>query len=177
MEQPEPTPDLGPFARSLLGATVTELWQLAAVSADASIVLPGILVLATNTGFVTLSYTQEGLSCRCSVRREEIRWDTEPDLPMGDPGNVEEWLALAPLEDRVNTPGLPLFVDAVTGWFGVGSYLDAFALILTGRGRSLVIMTTDDFDLRCVTRQEARQRAELVAANMDQRLIEREQRL
>lgn len=177
MEQPQPTPDLRPFARSLLGTTVTGLWQLAAVSADGMIPLPGALVLATTAGFVTLSYTQEGLSCRDSVRRDEIRWDTESGLTMGNPENGEEWLALTPFEDRIDLPGLPLFVEAVTGWFGVGSYVDAFALILTGHGRSLVIMTTDDFDLRCATHQEARQRAALVAANMKLRLIEQEQRL
>ena len=177
MEQSQPTRELSPFARSLLGATVTGLWQLTAVSTDGTIPLPGTLVLETNVGFVTLSYTQGGLSCQGPVRRAEIHWDTEPDLAMDPAGNVEEWLGLAPFEGRTNAPELPLFVEAVTGWFGVGSYLDVFALILTGRGRSLVIMTTDEFDMRCATRQEARQRAELVAANMNLRLTEQEQRL
>lgn len=77
----------------------------------------------------------------------------------------------------MNVPELPLFVDAVTGWFGVGAYLDAFAVILGSGGRSLVIMTTDDFDLRFATRQQARDRAELVAANMSLRLVEQQQRL
>ncbi|ONI91575.1 hypothetical protein ALI22I_08120 [Saccharothrix sp. ALI-22-I] len=177
MVQPQPTGELTPFTRSLLGATVTGLWQLAAVSDDGTIPLPGELALETDTGFVTLSCTQEGLSCREPVRRDEIRWDTEPDLAMDNLGDAEEWLGLVPLEDRANVPELPLFVAAVTGWFGVGSYRDAFALILTGRGRSLVVMTTSDFDLRCATRQEASQRAEQVAVNMNLRLIEREQRL
>jgi hypothetical protein len=177
VEQSQPTDELSPFAHSLLGATVTGLWHVAAVSEDGTIPLPGTLVLETKTGFVTLTYTQEGLSCRDSTRREEIRWDAEPDLEMGNPGNAEEWLDLAPLEDRLDVPELPLSVETVTGWFGVGAYLDTFALILSGRGRSLVIMTTDDFSLRCATHQEARQRATLVAANMNLRLIEQEQRL
>jgi hypothetical protein len=177
MEQPRRSDELSPFAGSLLGATVTEVWQLAAVSDDGTIALPGELVLASSTGFVSLSYVQGGLSRRESTRREEIRWDTEPDLAMGGDGTAEEWLDLVPLEDRDNVPDLPLFVEAVTGWFGVGSYLDAFALILTGGGRSLVLMTTDDFDLRCATREEAWDRAVLVAANMNLRLVEQEQRL
>jgi hypothetical protein len=177
VEQPRRTDELSPFARSLLGTAVTEIWQLAAVSADGTTPLPGVLVIATNTGFVTLSYTQEGLSCRGSARREEIRWDAEPDLVMGNDGTAEEWLDLVPYEDQDNLPELPLFVEAVTGWFGVGSYFDAFALILSGRGGSLVLMTTDDFDLRGATLQEARQRAEIVAANMNLRLIVQEQRI
>lgn len=185
MEQSQPTDPgeltppapLAPFARRLLGVTVTELWRLITVSADGTIPLLGTLVLVTNTGFVTLSYTQEGLSCRGPVRRGEILWDTEPDLAMGKSENADEWLDLAPLADQPNIPELPLFVEAVTGWFGVGSYLDAFALILAGDGRALVIMTTDEFDLQCTTRQEARQRAEQVVANMNLRLIDQELRL
>jgi hypothetical protein len=177
LEQPRRSAELSPFARSLLGATVTEVWQLAAVSDEGTIPLPGELVLESDRGFVTLSYTQGGLSCRDSVRREEVRWPTEPDLVMGYDGTAEEWLGLVPVADRDHMPELPLFVEAVTGWFGIGSYIDAFALILGGGDRSLVLMTTDDFDLRCATREEARERAVLVAANMNLRLVEQDQRL
>lgn len=177
MEQPQPTGSgeltaLAPFARRLLGVTVLELWRVTAVSADGRIPLLGTLVLETGTGFVTLQYTQDGLSCQGPLRRDEIRWNTEPDLAMGRSGGAEEWLDLVPLEDQSNVPRLPLAVAAVTGWFGVGSYLDAFALILAGGGRELVVMTTDEFDLRCAGRQEARRRAELVAANMSLDLVE-----
>lgn len=174
MEQPESVGELTPYADALLGVTVNALWRLAAVSTDGTIPLPGTLVPDTDRGFVTLSYAQEGLSCRGPVRRGEIRWDTEPALAMGA-GSAEEWLDLVPLED--SAPGLPLFVQSVTGWFGVGSYVDTFALVLSGRGRSLVVMTTDDFDLRVASYQEARHRAELVARNMNLRLVERERRL
>lgn len=176
MEQPQRSGELTPYVRALLGVTVTRLWQLATVSADGTIPLPGILVLESPAGFVTLSYAQEGLSCRGLVRREDIRWDAEPDLAMDNRGD-EEWLSLVPLEDGANVPELPLFIESVTGWFGSGAYRDVFALILTGRGRSLVIMTTDDFDLRCATREEARARADKVAANMNLVLTEQEQRL
>jgi hypothetical protein len=168
---------LAPFARRLLGVTVTGLWRLITVSTDGTIPLLGELVLETDTGFVTLSYTQEGLSCQGPVGRSEIRWATEPDLTMGRSADAEEWLDLAPLDDQPNLPALPLRVEKVTGWFGVGSYIDAFALILAGAGRTLVIMTTDEFDLRPATSQEARTRAELVAANMNLRLVDQEQRL
>jgi hypothetical protein len=167
---------LAPIARCLLGITVTRLWHLSAVSDDGVIPLPGQLVLGTDIGFVTLSYTQEGLSCRRRGRRSDVRWDTEPDLAMGRSENAEEWLELTPLEEHTHVPELPLLVEAVTGWFGTGRYLDTLALILAGGGRELVIMTTDDFDLRCTTRQVARERAELVAANMNLRLIEEESR-
>ncbi|SDJ38746.1 hypothetical protein SAMN05192558_10928 [Actinokineospora alba] len=84
-------------ARALLGVTVTGLWQLATVSADGTIPLPGTLVLESPAGFVTFSCAQEGLSCRGLVPREEIRWNTEPDLAMDSRGD-EEWLSLVPLE-------------------------------------------------------------------------------
>jgi hypothetical protein len=171
----EPDP-LVPFARRLLGVTVTGLWRLSAVSPDGSIPLLGTLVLETDTGFVTLSHTQQGLSCRGPVPRHELRWDTEPDLSMGRSEHVEEWLDLAPFDDQP-VPELPLRVAALTGWFGLGTYLDAFALILTGDGRELVVMATDELDLRRVTRQEARRRAESVAANLNLRLIDQELRL
>jgi hypothetical protein len=174
--QPRPTEALDPFARSLLGATVTGLWQMTAVSTDGTIPLPGTLALETDTGFVTLFYGQNGLLVRPPVRRDEIRWDTEPELVMGNPGNAEEWLGLTVLDDQSHVPELPLFVEALTGWFGVGSYLDTFALILDGGERSIVIMTTDDFDLRCATRQEARQRGALVGATMGLRFVEQERR-
>jgi hypothetical protein len=176
VEQPQLSGELTPYVRALLGITVTGLWQLATVSADGTIPLPGTLVLESPAGFVTLSYAQEGLFCRGLVRREDIRWNTEPDLAMDSRGD-EEWLSLVPLEDRAAVPELPLFIEVVTGWFGTGDYLDVFALILTGRGRSLVVMTTDDFDLRCATREEARTRADKVAANMNLVLTEQEQRL
>ena len=107
---------------------------------------------------------------RGPVPRDELRWDTEPELPMGNPGNAEEWLELTAPDDRIPEP--PLFVEVLTGWFGVGPYLDTFALTLGGRGRSLLIMTTADHDLRCGPHHEARHRAEVVAANMNQRLVE-----
>lgn len=87
--------------RALLGITVTRLWQLATVSADGTVPLPGILALEAPAGFVTLSYAQEGLSCRGLVRREDIRWDAEPDLAMDNPGD-EEWLTLVPLDARAD---------------------------------------------------------------------------
>jgi hypothetical protein len=164
-----------PFARRLLGATVHRLWRLVTVSTDGTIPLLGTLALETDTGFVTLSYTQGGLSCHGPLARHEIRWETEPDLAMGKAGDAEEWLDLAPFEDHPNVP--PLFVESVTGWFGVGPYVDTFALILTGRGTDLVIMTTDEFDLRRASREEARQRAELVAANMNLHMVDQERRL
>jgi hypothetical protein len=88
--------------------------------------------------------------------------------------DAEEWLDLVPLAEA---PALPLVVRSVMGWFGAGSYVDTFALILPGGGRSLVLMTTDDFDLRPASYDEARRRAEVVAGNMGLRLIEDEQRL
>ncbi|MEJ2854139.1 MULTISPECIES: hypothetical protein [unclassified Saccharothrix] len=174
MEQPQSVGELTPFARALLGVTVNAVWRLAAVSEDGAIPLPGTLVLDTDRGFVTLSYAQEGLSCRGPGRRDEIRWDTEPDLAMRGAHAAEEWLDLVPLEEA---PGLPLGVQSVAGWFGVGSYVDTFALILSGRGRSLIFMTTDDFDLRPAPYDEARRRAETVARNMGLRLVEDEQRV
>jgi hypothetical protein len=147
------------------------------VSTDGTIPLLGELVLETGTGFVTLSYTQGGLSCRGPVQRSEIRWATEPDLAVGRSADAEEWLDLAPLDDQPNLPALPLRVAKVSGSFGVGPYVDAFVLILAGAGRPLVIMTTDEFDLRPATSEEARARAELVAANMNLRLVDQEQRL
>ena len=146
--------------------TVSGQWRVVTASADGTIPLSGLLTLETDAGFVTLSYTQQGLSCRGPTRRSEIGWDTEPHLAMGRAGDVEEWLDLEPIDDR------PVLVETLTGWFGAGSYLDAFALILTGGGRDLVIATTDELDLRITTRDEARQRAETVAANMNLRLIE-----
>jgi hypothetical protein len=80
--------------------------------------------------------------------------------------SAEEWLNLEPLDER------PMLVETLTGWFGVGPYLDAFTLILTGGGRDLVIATTDEFALRIATRDAARRRAETVAANMNLRLVE-----
>lgn len=182
MEQPQPTGSgeltgadlLVPYARRLLGVSVTRLWRLVTVSPEAIIPLLGTLVLETEAGFVTLSYTQQGLSCHGPMPRSDIRWNTEPDLPMGRTPDAEEWLDLGPLEDQPAAPRLPLFVHTVTGWFGVGPYTDTFALILAGQGGELVIMTTDAFDLQSATRQEARHRAELVAANMDLRLVDQE---
>jgi hypothetical protein len=168
---------LAPFARRLLGVTVTRLWRLVTVSDDATIALLDTLVLDTEAGFVSLFYTQQGLSCQGPMPRNEIRWDTEPDLPMGRAPDAEEWLDLELLEDQPIASRLPLFVHALTGWFGVGPYTDTFALILTGQGGELVIKTTDSFDLECTTRQDARQRAELVAANMDLRIVDQELRL
>jgi hypothetical protein len=182
VEQPQPTGSgeltaLAPFAGRLLGVTVLELWQLTTVSSDGSIPLPGTLVLETGIGFITLQYSQDGLSCQGPSNRAEIRWDMEPDLAMGRSGDAEEWLDLTPWEDPSNVPELPLVVESVTGWFGVGSYLETFALILAGADRELVVMTTDEFDLRCAPRQEARQRAELIAANTSMDLVEESRRV
>ncbi|WP_433014032.1 hypothetical protein [Kribbella sp. CA-294648] len=174
MEQPQSAGELTPVARALLGVTATALWRLAAGSEDAAIPLPGTLVFETDRGFVTLSYAQKGLSCRGPMRRDEIRWDTEPDLAMRGARNTEEWLDLVPLAEA---PALPLVVQLVTGWFGVGSYVDTFALILSGGGRSLVLTTTDDFDLRPASYDDARRRAELVAGNLGLRLVEDVQRI
>lgn len=175
---------LEPYA-CLLGATVTGLWQLAAVSDDGTIPLPGTLALETGAGFVLLHYTQEGLTCRGPVPRHELRWDTEPWLPMGRSGDAEEWLELVPFE---NPPTLPLSVTAMTGWFADGPYHlplgltlfedgDTFALILSGDGDPIVIMTTLDFDLVCTDRATAWASAEEIAAAMRVRLVEQELRL
>lgn len=175
MEQPQSVGELTPLARPLLGLTVNRLWRLAAVSEGTTIPLPGTLVLDSDLGFATLSYAQEGLTCRGPSSRDGIRWDTEPDLTTSR--EDDEWLDLVPLPDGSTVPLLPFQVQSVTGWFGTGSYTDVFALILSGRGRSLVVMTTDDFDLRCATYQEARTRAELLASTVGLRLVEHEERL
>jgi hypothetical protein len=159
------TEPLVPLASALLGVTVCGLWRVITVSTDGTIPLPGVLALQTNAGFVTLSYTQQGLSCDGPTRRTEIRWATEPHLAMGA-ADAEEWLDLAPLHDQ------PVFVQTLTGWFGAGSYVDTFALILSGNGRELVIMTTDELELRIADREQARRRAEAVAANTTMRLVE-----
>jgi hypothetical protein len=172
---PTDAAELAPFARRLLGVTVTGLWRLSTVSTDGAIPLPGELVLETGTGFVSLSHTQQGLSCRGPVPRPDIGWATEPDLTMGRSEGAGEWLDLARLDQPA--PALPLAVAAVTGWFGLGTYLDAFALILSGADRELVLMTTDAFDLRPATRAEARRRADAVATNLNLRLVEQELRL
>ena len=172
MEQPQPADGaelttrgpLAPFGRRLLGATVTGLWRVVTVSDDGVIPLLGELALETDTGFVQLSYTQDGLAYAGPVRRTEIRWSTESDLAMDRSRQAEEWLDLVPLTERSS---LPLTVETLTGWFGTGTYLDAFAIILTGGDRELVIMTTDEFDLLPATRRQARERAELVAANLN----------
>lgn len=177
MGQRQSVRELTPLTRALLGVTTNGLWCLAAVTEDGSITLPGTLVLDTDRGFVTLCYAQEGLTSRGPSRKDEIRWETEPDLTMGRTGDAEEWLDLVPLEDGSTVPSLPLRIHSVTGWFGIGSYTDVLAVILSGGGCSLVVMTTYDFGLRCVTEQEARDRAELLAKNMNLRLVEQEQRL
>jgi hypothetical protein len=175
---------LDPFAR-LLGVTVLRLWRLAAVSDDGTIPLPGTLALETSAGFVLLHYTQDGLTCRGPDPRHELRWDTEPWLTMGRTGDAEEWLELVPFE---NPPTLPLSVTAMTGWFADGPYQlpvgltlfedgDTFALILSGDGDPIVIMTTTDFDLVCTDRATARAHAETIAATMRVGLVERELRL
>jgi hypothetical protein len=176
---------LAPFAGHLLGVTVTGYWRLAAVSDDGTIPLPGEVVLETSTGFVTLSYTQDGLRCRKPVRQHDLRWVTEPWLTIGRSGDAEEWLELVPLE---NQPAPPLSVTAITGWFADGPYHvpfgltlfedgDTYALILSGNGDPIVIMTTASFDLVCADRATARRYAEEVAANMRVRLVEQELRL
>jgi hypothetical protein len=181
---------LDPFVRRLLGVTVTGLWQLAAVSDDGVIPLPGELVLETGTGFVSLSYNQDELSCRGPSPRRDLRWETEPWLEMYRSGEAEEWLELVPLDAEewrelplAVRPALPLSVTAMTGWFAVASYspdidyVETYALILSGGGHSLVIMSTDDFDLKFVDRPTARKRTEGVVANLRVRLVEEEQRL
>ncbi|MDQ3786607.1 MAG: hypothetical protein M3422_05100 [Actinomycetota bacterium] len=175
---------LDPYA-CLLGTTVTGLWRLAAVSDDGTIPLPGELVLETDRGFVSLSYTQDGLSCTGPVERDDVRWATESWLAMGRHPDAEEWLDLVEVEDG---PALPLFVTAFTGWFADGPYQtpvgltlfpdgDTFALILSGDGDPVVLMTTEQFDLVCTDHATARARAERTAAAMRVRLIERELRL
>lgn len=169
---------LEPFAH-LLGATVHELWQLAAVSDDGTIPLPGELVLETGTGFVSLSYTQDGLACRGPSRRQDLRWATEPWLAMGR-GDAEEWLELVPPERK---PALPLTVTAMTGLFTDGPYHlpvgltlfedgDTLALVLSGDGDPIVLMTTEQFDLVCTDLGTARANAERVAAAMRKQLVE-----
>lgn len=175
---------LEPYA-CLLGTTVTVLWRLAAVSDDGTIPLPGELVLETDRGFVSLSYTQEGLSCRGPSPRQDVRWDTEPWLAMGRSSDAEEWLELVEVE---HGPALPLFVTAFTGWFADAPYQtpigltlfedgDTFALILSGDSDPVVLMTTEQFELVCTDRATARARAERTAAAMRVSLIERELRL
>ncbi|MEU0875340.1 hypothetical protein [Nocardia brasiliensis] len=169
--------ELTPISDRLLGATVAEIGRLAAVSEAGAIPLTGTLVLDTDLGYVTLHYSQEGLSVRGPEQLCDIRWATEPDLTLRDQGNAEEWIELIPVENQTDAPDLPLHVDAVSAWFGIGAYLDTFGILLTSGDRTLVVMTTDSFDLIVSNRQDARQRAELVAANMNLRLIEQEQRL
>lgn len=161
---------LEPYA-CLLGTTVTGLWQLAAVSDDGTIPLPGELVPEIEGGFVSLSCTQGGLSCRGPSPRHDVRWDTEPWLAMGRSEDAEEWLELVPAE---NQPALPLSVTAMTGWFAVGSYTFPLALILSGDGAPVVLMTTPRFALVCTDRATARAHAEQVTEVMGFRLVERE---
>ena len=175
---------LKPYA-CLLGATVTGLWRLAATSDDGTIPLPSTLVLETDRGFVVLGYTQDGLSCTGPVERDDVRWETEPWLAMGRSSDAEEWLELVDVE---HGPALPLLVTALTGWFADGPYHtpigltlfedgDTFALILSGDGDPIVLMTTERFELVCTDRETARTRAERTADAMHVRVIERELRL
>ncbi|MFC3436371.1 hypothetical protein [Nocardia seriolae] len=161
----------------LLATSVIGLGRLAAVSHNGSIPVTGTLVLETNRGFITLSYTQQGLSVRGPEQRSEIRWTTEPDLTMDHQAAAEEWLELIAIEDRPHTTTLPLAVDTVTGWFGLGPWVDTFAILLTGGDRTLVLTTTDEFDLTTSTPEHARQRAKLAAANMNLRFTEQVQSL
>ncbi|GAB1516305.1 hypothetical protein [Actinophytocola sp. KF-1] len=157
---------LEPYAR-LLGTTVTGLWQLAAVSDDGVIPLPGELVLETDAGFVSLSYRQDGLACTGPVDRADVRWGTEPWLTMGR-ADADEWLELVPAA----VPGLPLAVTGVTGWFGVGDWVLPCALVLSGAGDPLVLMTTADHDLVRTDHRTAREHAEHLTAVMRMRLVE-----
>ncbi|QIS03717.1 hypothetical protein F5X71_16540 [Nocardia brasiliensis] len=139
--------------------------------------MTGTVVLESEGGFVTLSYSQRGLSVRGPERRDEIRWDTEPELRSGDRGEAEEWIELIPLENQSAVPELPFAVDAVRAWFGIGSYVETLGIALTSAARTLVLATTDAFDLNFSTLQQTRHRAELVAANMNMCLIEQECRI
>ncbi len=159
---------LEPYAR-LLGATVHRLWQLAAVSDDGTIPLPGHLALETGDGFVTLSCTQEGLWCHGPSPRQDVRRDSEPWPAMGWAEGADEWLDLVPPDDQ---PALPRTVTALTGWFGVGAYMHTYALALSGRQDPLVLMTTDRFDLVCTDVETARDRAMTLAPAMRLRFVE-----
>ncbi|MFG1793697.1 hypothetical protein [Nocardia sp. NPDC049149] len=169
--------ELTPIGDRLLGATVCGLWRLAAVSDDGQIPLTGTLVLESERGFVTLSYSQDGLSVRGPDMLSDIRWDTEPELLPSNQGNAEEWIELIPIEHQIDAPEFPLFVDGVRAWFGIGAYLDTFGIELTSGDRTLVLATTDGFDLNVSSLQQIRRRAELVATHMNLRLIEQEQTL
>jgi hypothetical protein len=178
MGPPRPVPaPLAPFARRLLGVNVVALWRLATVSDDGSAPLPDALVVQANTGFVTLSHGRSGLTCRGAERRDEIRLGTEPDLLVGRSDRAEEWLDLVPPADRSDVPALPLFVGSLTGWFGVGPRVEAFALVLAGDDRELAITTADGGELRCATRREARERAGLLADELRLELVGQEARL
>ncbi|WP_069161188.1 hypothetical protein [Nocardia altamirensis] len=169
--------ELTPISDRLLGTTVTGLGRLAAVSDDGQIPLTGTLVLESELGYVTLSYSQDGLSIRGPERLSDIRWDTEPELMPNNQGHAEEWIELIPIEQQIDTPEFPLHVDAVRAWFGIGAYVETFGIVLTSGDRTLVLTTTDAFDLNVSSLQQTRQRAELVATHMNLRLIEQEQRL
>lgn len=175
MEHSEPVTGhelLAPFADALLGRTLVRLWRLAATSGDGAIPLLGTLVLESADGFVVLSYTQTGLSCRGPLDRTALRWDVEPELTMGRTGVAEEWLELAALEDQPARPRLPITVTGLTGWFGTGLYTDTFAVALRAPADELVIATTDQFDLMITTRADALARAETLSATMDFTLLD-----
>ncbi|WP_282777134.1 MULTISPECIES: hypothetical protein [unclassified Nocardia] len=161
----------------MLGTAVVGLSRLAVVSTEGLIPLMSTIILETEKGFVTFSYSQEGFDVRGPERYEEIRWNVEPGLIMGRHGVAEEWLSLTPLEDHVEVPELPFLVDAVTGWFGIGGFRDTFAIILRSGSQALVAMTTDEFDIYVSNSQAARARAELVAKNMGLTFVEEEHRL
>ncbi|WP_086820166.1 hypothetical protein [Allokutzneria sp. NRRL B-24872] len=150
---------------ALLGVTVLRLWRLSTVSAEGSITLLCTLVLETDAGFVTLFSGQEGVSCRGPEPRQEIRWETEPELAMGASAGAEEWLDLAPVGEALSTT-----VTSVRTLTGVGSYTLTFALFLG----ELAIAVTDEFDLECLPRKEVRRRAETLTAALGLRLVESE---
>ncbi|WTX00760.1 hypothetical protein OG216_45785 (plasmid) [Streptomycetaceae bacterium NBC_01309] len=123
-----------------------------------------------DTGYVSLTYDQEGLHCLGPTQLDGIRWQVEP-LRMGRSRFSDEWLELAPFEDTDSPIELPLRVAEITGWFGLGSYDQAFALAFRDRSREIVVCTTDDFDLVLSAREPAVLRAEFLARAMQQRLV------
>lgn len=158
-------------APDLLGVFISGIRRLCTASDEGVITLMDTLVLELTDGYLTISYSQQGLSCQLTGARTDIRWEADPELRW-DANTVEEWLKLGDLESEAQVPTLPIHVRSVTAWIGSGSYDEILAIIAEeDTTKRIVMMTTDQFDLVCVDIEEASRRAETVAEVMNMTLI------
>ena len=153
------------YADNLWKSTIESVQRLVAVAGSESTVLLDTVVLDVGKGFFVLTYSQTGLSCEFFESLTDLRWSGDSGLRIGQ-SSIDEWLELRSISAAERVPELPLRVQRMTGLFGVGEYEDVFSLELSGGSDTLVLMTTDSFDLVCGNLEAALARAEKVARNM-----------